>query len=143
MTVHTRPVGARPTRGLWAAAGPLLTAAGVSAVTVGLYFRDPHVHGSWGLCPLYAATGIYCPACGGLRGVNDAVHGHFAAAVSSNALLVPFAVWALWAWGAWLAGAFGRRIAGPPMSRAWLIGAGIVTVAFTVARNLPGSPLAP
>ncbi len=120
-----------------------MTAAGVGAVTVGLYFRDPHVHGSWGICPLYAMTGIYCPGCGGLRGVNDALHGHFAAALGSNALLVPFAVWAVWAWTAWWGRTSGRRIVGPPSSRRWAVAAGIVVLAFTVVRNLPGSPLAP
>ncbi|MDF0532581.1 DUF2752 domain-containing protein [Tsukamurella sp. 8J] len=143
-TVPDRPAAGRPAVTARAGVrGPLLAAAGVAAVTGLLYVRDPHIHGSWGLCPLYAMTGIYCPACGGLRGVYDAVHGHLAAAVGSNVLLVPFAIVVVWAWSAWLGRGLGMRIAGPPKSAPWLIAVVVVTVVFTVARNLPGSPLAP
>ena len=68
--------------------GPVLTIGGLAAATLALHLRDPHVSHSWGVCPLYALTGLYCPGCGGLRGVNDLSNGHVGAAASSNLLLV-------------------------------------------------------
>jgi hypothetical protein len=126
--------------------GPVLTIGGLAAATLALHLRDPHVSHSWGVCPLYATTGLYCPGCGGLRGVNDLTDGHLGQAASSNLLMVvaiPFAVFFLarWAWGAWT----GREVAlVPPMPR-WLRWALVaLVVVFTVARNLPvGSWLAP
>lgn len=81
--------------------GPLVLAGAVLALSVLLHLRDPHRHGSWGLCPWLLLTGTYCPGCGGLRAVNDLTRGDLRAAASSNLLLVasiPFATawWARW-----------------------------------------------
>ncbi len=62
---------------------PAATIGGLSLLTLALHVRDPHEHGSWGLCPS-AAMGFYCPGCGGLRAVNDLTHGDVGAALSSN-----------------------------------------------------------
>jgi hypothetical protein len=124
---------------------PLVTAAAVTTATVALHVRDPHVEYSWGVCPLYALTGIYCPACGGLRGVNDLGNGHLGQAASSNLLLVlavPVAVvlFARWGIGAWT----GREVRLVPVLPTPVRVALVVLVAaFTIARNLPGSWLAP
>jgi hypothetical protein len=125
--------------------GPVLTIGGLTAATVALHLRDPHVSHSWGVCPLYALTGIYCPGCGGLRGVNDLTDGHLGAAASSNLLLVvaiPFAVLVLvrWTWVTWQG--HGATVV-PALPRAVKLGLGAVLLAFWVARNLPGSWLAP
>ena len=77
---------------LRAAAGPLATAAAVGATALALHLRDPHQQGSWGVCPLYAVTGLYCPGCGGLRAINDITNGSFGAALGSNALVYPAAM---------------------------------------------------
>ncbi|MGC4112465.1 MAG: DUF2752 domain-containing protein [Nocardioides sp.] len=125
--------------------GPLLGAAAVAAATVALHVRDPHVRHSWGVCPLYALTGVYCPGCGGLRAVNDLGNGHLGAALSSNLLLVlalPFALalFVRWSHAAWT----GREVSAvPALPRSVTIGLVALVVAFTVARNLPGSWLAP
>jgi hypothetical protein len=117
----------------------------VTAATLALHVRDPHVSHSWGVCPLYALTGVYCPGCGGLRAVNDLTNGHLGSAASSNLLLVlaiPVAlvVFARWSYAAWT----GRDIAVlPPMPGAVRIGLVVLVLAFTIARNLPGSWLAP
>jgi hypothetical protein len=143
MTVTAAPVNVRPRSERLR--GPLLSAATLVAASVALHLRDPHVSHSWGVCPLYALTGIYCPGCGGLRGVNDLTDGHVAQAASSNLLLVlalPFAAvfFARWSYGAWT----GRAVrAVPAMPRAVTTGLVLLAVAFTVARNLPGSWLAP
>ena len=125
--------------------GPMWTATGVATAALALHLRDPHVSGSWGYCPLYALTGVYCPGCGGLRGVNDLTHGHVWQAASSNLLMVlaiPFAAYFFgrWTYGAWT----GRDVeVVPALPRSVKTGLALLVVAFTVARNLPGSWLAP
>src|SRR3954449_7666280 len=68
--------------------GPLVTAGLVGGLTVALHLRDPHSSGSWGYCPFYALTGLYCPGCGGLRAVNDLGNGDLLGAASSNVVFV-------------------------------------------------------
>ena len=144
MTLATEPLAVRRSRSE-RMLEPALALGGLAAATLALHVRDPHVAHSWGVCPLYALTGVYCPGCGALRGVNDLGDGHLDAAASSNLLLVlalPFALWFLarWTWGRWT----GREVALlPTVPRAVTIGLVALVVVFTVARNLPGSPLAP
>ena len=122
-----------------------LVIGGLAVVTLALRLRDPHEHGSWGLCPS-AALGVYCPGCGGLRAVNDLTNGDLAAAASSNLLFVvalPFAVvvLALWAFDSWR----GTESTIPWPRLKPLVPVLVVAVlAFTVARNLDvGAWLAP
>jgi hypothetical protein len=118
----------------------------LSLATLALHVRDPHQHGSWGLCPMYAATGIYCPGCGGLRAVNDLTDGHIGAAFSSNVVftaLMPVAVFALalWAVDRWRGKQ--RHV---DMGRATRVAYAFLAVllVFTVVRNLSfGAWLAP
>jgi hypothetical protein len=144
MTTTTEPLAARPTRSE-RMLGPALALGGLAAATVALHLRDPHVSNSWGLCPLYALTGVYCPGCGGLRGVNDLTDGHVGAAASSNLLLVlavPVVLFLLarWTWVTWQ----GRDVAVvPTLPRVVRYGLGALVLVFWVARNLPGSWLAP
>jgi hypothetical protein len=124
---------------------PLLALGGLAAATVALHLRDPHVSHSWGVCPLYALTGLYCPGCGGLRGVNDLSNGHVGAAASSNLLLVLLAPVVLVLLGRWVHASWrGHDVRVVPPVPRWL-GTGLIlgTVAFTILRNLPGSWLAP
>jgi hypothetical protein len=94
---------------------------------------------------LFALTGFYCPGCGGLRGVNDLTNGHVTQAASSNLLMVlaiPFAFVVFWRWSyaAWR----GREVqAIPALPQGVKVGLLVLAAAFTVARNLPGSWLAP
>ncbi|GAA4758915.1 DUF2752 domain-containing protein [Nocardioides endophyticus] len=125
--------------------GPALVIGGLGIATLALRLRDPHEHGSWGLCPS-AALGVYCPGCGGLRAVNDLTHGDLAGAASSNLAFVvalPFIVigLALWAIGRWR----GRpvRLSMSVITPTAHVSLALLTV-FTVLRNLPaGSWLAP
>lgn len=127
--------------------GPLITIGALSAATLALHLRDPHQSGTWGFCPLYAATGIYCPGCGGLRAVNDMTDGHLGAALSSNVLVavgVPIAtVWlAVWFVARWRGTAVPTL---PKQARSVLAWAGaLLALVFTIARNTPaGAWLAP
>jgi hypothetical protein len=127
--------------------GPLLTGGLVGGITIALHFRDPHSSGSWGYCPFYALTGLYCPGCGGLRAVNDLTNGDLLGALSSNLVfvaLVPLIVlfWVRWTDRAW-AGQPARGVAGRRAGISIAVFA-VVLVLFAVLRNLPmGSWLAP
>ena len=124
--------------------GPLALSGALAGATLALRARDPHRAHSWGVCPLYAITGIYCPGCGGLRAVNDLTRGHVLQALHSNVLVTvgyPVGVALL----AWLVV---RRWRGKPTSaapRPWLGWAAlVVALAFMVVRNTPyGTALAP
>ncbi|MBB5913377.1 hypothetical protein BJY24_002244 [Nocardia transvalensis] len=136
------------TRPGWRGLGqPLLVAgAAVGAATL-LHFRDPHVSGSYSICPFYALTGWWCPGCGGLRAMHNLTDGRLLDAVQSNVLLVPlligFVVW----WVDWSR----RRMRGQAervlpfrigRTQLWVILAALTV--FTVFRNTPwGHWLAP
>ena len=124
---------------------PLVTIGGLGLATLALHLRDPHVDGSWGICPS-AAMGFWCPGCGGLRAVNDLTHGDVVSAASSNLLLVvlmPFAVIALavWTLDRWQ-GRTRRLPRGVVVVGGWaLLGTALV---FSLLRNTPAAPwLAP
>lgn len=145
-TAPAPPAGAAYAASRWhRVAAPVVTIGGLGLLTVALHLRDPHSHGSWGLCPS-AALGIYCPGCGGLRAVNDLTNGDLGGAASSNLAFVvalPFLVLGL---GLWTLGRWRGTSYALPMSvvrpLAW--GSLVLLLVFTVLRNLPvGSWLAP
>lgn len=119
---------------------PLALATSVGVAVLALQLRDPHRHGSWGLCPFKALTGWDCPLCGGLRGVHDLGHGRVLDAAHSNLLLVASlplvaALWARWVRTGWT-GTSGPRVP-PGAVRPLLVAVAVVAVAFTVYRNTP------
>ena len=126
---------------------PLVAAAVIGLAALALRLRDPHRHASWGLCPFKLATGWDCPACGGLRAVNDLTHGQVVAAWHSNALFVSALPLIAIGWLLWVH----RSIAGPSRSapvpgrrrRTVLVTVAVVlAIGFTVWRNTPwGSAL--
>lgn len=136
MTVHG--VLARPR-----AVGALGVAGGAGALAVALHLRDPHVSGTWGVCPLFALTGIYCPGCGGLRAVNSLTDLDFGSAFHSNPLVFPVLALMVWAWLRWAAPAFGFAIPRIRVPRAAWIVIAVTVAVFVIARNLPGFPLTP
>jgi hypothetical protein len=120
---------------------PLTVAAATIAVSaLALHLRDPHQHGSWGLCPFKALTGWDCPACGGLRAVNDLGHGQLLEAAHSNLLFVASlpivaTLWMLWLRRSWAGEQ--RRPLPPRAVRPLVIALGVLALAFTVYRNTP------
>lgn len=123
---------------------PALVAGGLGLATLALHLRDPHAQGSWGMCPT-AAMGLACPACGGLRAVNDLSNLRLVDAASSNLLFIaslPVIAYVFWRWSA---GRWSGR-SWQPSDRSVSVSAAVLVVAmvvFTVLRNLPGSWLAP
>ncbi|WP_315096570.1 DUF2752 domain-containing protein [uncultured Cellulomonas sp.] len=118
------------------AAAPLVAAAVAVAATVVLALRDPHVDGSYGGCPLYALTGLWCPACGGLRATHDLAHGDLAGAWSMNPLWVLAVPVVVGLWARWLARRVRGRAARPaPVWGAWVLL--VAVVGFGIARNVP------
>jgi hypothetical protein len=122
--------------------GRLSSALGTGAVLVGglayIGLGDPHRSNFlFPACPFHAATGLYCPGCGGLRMVHDVLHGDLSAAVVDNVVaLIGLPLLLVWVLTRWRSG------------RPWTTPvAGIVVIAialtWTVVRNLPGFPLVP
>lgn len=124
---------------------PLLVGAAGLSATAALRVRDPHDQGSWGFCPFQALTGLPCPACGGLRAVNDLTHGDVLAALGSNAFAVAFMAAIGVAWVRWLVRRW-RGHSAPMLSMTtwmWLPVAG-AALAFGIFRWTPwGAALAP
>ncbi|GAA3067980.1 hypothetical protein FHS39_001924 [Streptomyces olivoverticillatus] len=124
---------------------PLCVAAVPAAALLCVRAVDPNEPGHYPACPLLRWTGLYCPGCGGLRGLYALAHGDLAGALRANALAV--AAYAAFAvlWAVWLVRA-ARRGGGMPLparAAAWWALGGLVLL-FTVVRNLPFGPaLAP
>lgn len=120
---------------LYAGLGSGLAAA--SALTyVGL--ADPHRPGSlFPPCMFKAVTGWNCPGCGGLRMTHDLLHGDLSAAAVDNVFLLVglplLALWSLWR----------VRRGRPVFTAAVITVVAVLSVVWTVARNLPGFPLVP
>lgn len=65
-----------------------LTCAAVSLFI--LYFINPTETIVFIPCYFHALTGLYCPACGGLRATHYLLHGKFYEALDANLLIVIF-----------------------------------------------------
>jgi hypothetical protein len=123
----------------WRALGRPLLVAGVAVAAAALvHVHDPHVQGSYGICPFYALTGWWCPGCGGLRAMHDLTQGRVLDAVHSNLFLLPLILgFSMW-WVNWSL----RRWRGLPtcpftMSRTTLCIVLAALAVFTVLRNTP------
>ncbi|MGW0181326.1 DUF2752 domain-containing protein [Nocardia sp. NPDC003345] len=125
--------------GRWRAlALPLAAAgAGIAAVTA-VHLRDPHIEGSWGVCPVYALLGVYCPGCGGMRAVHNLTDGNIIDSLHSNLLALPVLVlFALWVGDGVVRGWRGEnpRLPGIGSTTMWVL-LGSLAI-YTVLRNTP------
>ena len=122
--------------------GRLAALAGTAVATVYVGLVDPARGGAYPLCPSRLLLGLDCPACGGLRGLHDLLHGRLAEALGHNLLLPAWLAVLGVALGLWLLPPVARRPARalvvPP--RVGLVAGGVLA-AFTVARNVPVGPL--
>ena len=129
--------------------GPLATTrARVTGLVLGVGLTayvglvNPATDGLYPPCPSRVLLGLDCPACGGLRGTHDLLHGDVAGALDHNLLLPGLvAVLAVLA-GLWLWPLTGRAA---PVVRwpRWLVVTGAaVAMGFMVVRNLPVDSLA-
>jgi hypothetical protein len=80
---------------------------------------------------------LNCPGCGALRMIHDVLHGHLAAAINDNVvLLVGIPLLAGWV-------LLRRRAGKLPLTLPAAAAVMITLVGWTVVRNLPGFPLVP
>ncbi|GAA3852787.1 DUF2752 domain-containing protein [Saccharothrix violaceirubra] len=111
--------------------------AGLAAVAAGvLVFVDPTGPGSWlPPCPLFALTGIQCPACGSTRMVHALIHGDVVAAWHFNAVMLVAGLPLLaWLWVRWLRAA--RRGTAAPVGNRVGVPVLVVAVLWMLVRNL-------
>jgi len=106
-----------------------------------LYLHSPETARFYPPCPLFWATGLYCPGCGVTRSLAALTHGNFAQAFAFNPLVVvalPVAgFWiARFAYEMWTDKQVEPIIV--PTWMAWVIFAGVV--AFWLARNIDVYP---
>ncbi len=114
----------------------VLLMAAISA-TLLHYLVDP-VRAAWfPPCPLHRLTGLDCPGCGSARGLHALLHGHVAAALDYNLLLIPgmlFTSLGIYSRFSGSGAGLWSRLDKPSVVL-WVV------VAFWVLRNIPIWPL--
>jgi hypothetical protein len=109
----------------------VVAAAAASTVLTVLTRFDPRTTALFPRCPLYAATGLFCPGCGITRALHELLHGNISGAIACNPLLIvtPFGVAMMFKWRSWF-----YRPSSP-----WIL----LTTLFLygVLRNVPVWPL--
>lgn len=117
--------------------GPVAVAVGAAVAAGAMFFVDPNQPGSiWPPCPLFALTGIQCPACGSTRMVHALLHGDLASAWQLNAVMLVAGLPLLaWLWVRWFRAARrGQEV--PPVSGKVGVPVVAVAVAWMLVRNL-------
>ena len=90
-------------------------------------------------CPLFTATGFYCPGCGSTRALHALLHGRPGQALGFNPLaVISLPLLMMWLW-ARLLGPGGSRITAYP-DRLSPHAIWILILLFWVLRNLDGYP---
>jgi Protein of unknown function (DUF2752) len=119
---------------------PVAIGAGVLLAGALTYigFANPHdPQSTYPQCPFKWCTGWNCPFCGGLRMTYDLLHGDLLASINDNL----FALIGIPLLAAWVLMRRGRGRPAFPLPA--LLAFAVVTIAWTVVRNLPGFPLIP
>lgn len=86
-------------------------------------------------CPLWTCLRIYCPGCGGTRCIMALLHGEPVRALKYNALAVGALLLFMLYWAENVLELFGKRVKLIPESRAFVIAASGIAVAYIILRN--------
>jgi hypothetical protein len=117
------------------AGGALVACAYVSAV-------DPNRSSAYPQCPWKLVTGLDCPMCGATRAVHSLLRGDVVGAMDHNLLFVLLLPVFIYAFVAWTATRMGRPLPPVPITSRWVwVPLTVVMFAFTIVRNIPGTPL--
>lgn len=105
-----------------------------------LYFSYDPARYPFPRCPFNLLTGLYCAGCGSQRATHALLHGKLVRAASFNLLaVVSLPLLALGAADQLRTSLTGQPHRSALLYRPWLTWTLLVlTIAFTVARNLPG-----
>ena len=122
----------------------ILAGAGILVITVGSFavsYFNPVTAGFFPQCPFHQLTGLNCPGCGLTRGFHALFHGDILGALHYNAML-PVYVFLI---GYMLVSMFliavrGRGLSWKIFPPSAMYAFMIVTIIFSVARNLPFYP---
>jgi hypothetical protein len=139
ITSTTPTADLTPKRTRWAVlGGTVAIGAGLGAYILA---NNPNVSSGYPPCVFKSVTGLDCPGCGGMRCVHSLLQGDIVGAASHNLLafvLLPVLAYLL---VRQLLLMFGREL--PPLPSVRYLGwsLAIVALVFTVARNIPGTPL--
>ncbi len=110
-----------------------LAAAAAGAI---VFFFNPASSGFYPACQFHRLTGLNCPGCGGTRAVYALLHGHFSTALHDNALFVTGTCFTALRGGWW----WWKKRRGQAVEffpSKFLLPLLVVTIVFTVLRNLP------
>ena len=105
-----------------------------------LFFFDPRQYHFYPTCLFHQMTGLLCPGCGSLRALHQLLHGHLVSAFRFNPLLV-VAMAVLTGLG--LIHKLSERSHEPGKLLFWphwLWALGVLFLAVSIWRNLPGAP---
>ncbi len=118
-----------------------LAGAGIAAI---IFFLNPATHHFYPVCQFHRLTGLNCPGCGATRSAYALLHGEWRVALRDNALFVG-GLGLLAVRGGWFAmNWFRGRRNGDFFPPKWFWPLLVVTLVFTVLRNLPaGAFLSP
>jgi hypothetical protein len=117
-------------------AGALVCGGMVIVAGVVLFCFDPTRYHFYPTCIFHRTTGLLCPGCGSLRALHQLLHGYFITAFRFNPLLV-VSLAALAVMGVLYQV---RKQTLPWFKPRWLWALGIVFLAVSIWRNLPGAP---
>jgi hypothetical protein len=113
--------------------------AGTTALVGGiavLYWFPPAQYSFYPRCPIYSATHLLCPGCGGTRALYELLHLNVTGALHYNALITVLAPLAcLWLAFCWYQAVRHRTPLEMPLPPGVTIAVALLAVLFTVARN--------
>jgi Protein of unknown function (DUF2752) len=113
-----------------------VAASGLTGGMAVLYFFPPAQYSFYPRCPIYSATHLLCPGCGGTRALYELLHFNVSGALHYNALLTMLAPLALlWLAFCWYQAVRRHTALEIRLPAGVTVALVLVTVLFTVARN--------